>query len=145
MATNVVTDYVHVRGESRSRNPRFVRAITRAYRDAFRTAAGRIRDDRGRGARVRFQSRLEYHPFRLKPTLPLVRRADAAVRALGREPILKITNGGLDANWMVRHGIPTLTLGAGQNNVHTTEEYVDLPEFLAGCRMAVTLATTGDE
>jgi tripeptide aminopeptidase len=44
---------------------------------------------------------------------------------------------------MVRHGVPTVTIGAGQNNVHTTEEFVDLAEFTAGCRLAVALATTG--
>src|SRR5437660_944610 len=56
-ATNVVTDYVHVRGESRSHDPRFVKEITAAYRRAFRAAAARVRDDRGRPARVRFQTR----------------------------------------------------------------------------------------
>jgi len=50
-------------------------------------------------------------------------------------------NGGLDANWIVRHGVPTVTLGAGQNDIHTVKEWVDVPEFLAGCRMAVELAT----
>ena len=56
------------------------------------------------------------------------------------EPDLAVTNGGLDANWLVRHGIPTVTFGAGQNNVHTVEEFVDVPEFLRGCRLALALA-----
>ena len=47
----------------------------------------------------------------------------------------------LDANWMVRHGIPTVTLGAGQNDIHTVKEWVDVPEFLEGCRAAVALAS----
>lgn len=140
-ATNVVTDYVLLRGESRSHNLRFVGEITAAYRAALRQAAGQVRDDRGRPARVRFQARRDYYPFRLKPEAPVVRRAVAAVEALGLEPRLRVTNGGLDANWMVRHGIPTVTFGAGQNNAHTLEEYVDIPAFLQGCRLAVALAT----
>src|SRR6202011_3202452 len=52
IATNVVTDYALVRGECRSHNPRFVREITTAYREAFRSAAGLVRDDRGRPAKV---------------------------------------------------------------------------------------------
>src|SRR5262249_32177534 len=40
-ATNVVTDYVHVRGESRSHDSRVVREITRAYKLAFENAAKR--------------------------------------------------------------------------------------------------------
>jgi tripeptide aminopeptidase len=140
-ATNVVTDYVRVRGESRSHDPRFVRAITGAYRSAFRAAGGLVRDERGRGARVKFTARRDYYPFRLRPTAPVVRHAlDAAERA-GRPATLRVTNGGLDANWLVRHGVPTITFGAGQRRVHTTEEYVELDDFLGGCRLALALAT----
>jgi tripeptide aminopeptidase len=35
-----------------------------------------------------------------------------------------------------------VTVGAGQNAIHTIEEFVDVPEFLAGCRLAVALATS---
>ena len=45
------------------------------------------------------------------------------------------------ASWMVRHGIPTVTLGAGQNLPHTVEEWIDLDEFDGACRLALTLAT----
>lgn len=140
-ATNVVTDYVLLHGEARSHSPRFVRAIAAAYREAFRTAAARVRDHRGRAARVRFGARLDYHPFRLKPAAPVVRHALAAAEHAGLRPMLRVTNGGLDANWLVRHRIPTVTFGAGQNNPHTVEEFVDLTEFLAACRLALALAT----
>jgi tripeptide aminopeptidase len=141
-ATNVVTDYVHIKGESRSHDTRFVRAITARYRDAFRTAAGQVRDHKGRPAKVRFQARRDYYPFRLKDDAPVVRHAVVAARRAGLQPEPRVTNGGLDANWMVRHGIPTVTIGAGQNNVHTVEEFVDLAEFTAGCRLALALATS---
>lgn len=139
-ATNVVTDYVHVRGESRSHDPRFVKQITAAYRTAFLKAAANVRDDRGRPARVKFRARLDYSAFRLKDDAPVVRHAVAAATGAGLEPTLRVTNGGLDANWLVRHGIPTVTFGAGQNNIHAVGEYVDVSEFLDGCRLAVMLA-----
>ncbi len=141
-ATNVVTDYVLIHGESRSHEARFAKAITRAYRAAFAAAAEQLRNDKGKKAKVRFASRLDYHPFRLKEDAAVVRHAQAAAVRAGLQPSLRIGNGGLDANWLVRHGIPTVTFGAGQNNIHTIEEYVDLPCFLAGCRMALALATT---
>jgi tripeptide aminopeptidase len=140
-ATNVVTEEVLVRGESRSHDPRFVREITAAYKKAFQSAATRVKDDRGRPAKVKFTARLDYLPFRLRDDEPVVQRASAAVRALGREPQLRVTNGGLDANWLVRHGIPTVTFGAGQNEIHTPREWVDLAEFESACRLAVELAT----
>jgi tripeptide aminopeptidase len=139
-ATNVVTDYVHLHGESRSHDARFFRTITRAYRVAFANAAEQVRDDRGRRAKVRFTARLDYHPFRLKDDSPVVRHARAAAERAGLQPTLRVGNGGLDANWLVRHGIPTVTFGAGQHNIHTIDEYVDVPMFLEGCRMALALA-----
>jgi tripeptide aminopeptidase len=144
-ATNVVTDYARVRGEARSHDVRFVRAIVAAYREAFRQAAGQVRDVRGRPAKVRFRTRRDYYPFRLKPGAAVVRHAVAAAQVAGLRPTLRVTNGGLDANWLVRHGIPTVTFGAGQNNVHTTEEFVDVSEFLNGCRQALALATLPED
>lgn len=140
-ATNVVTDFVHVKGESRSHDAKFGRDITAAYKAAFTSAASKVKDSEGRAAKVKFASRLDYVPFRLKADAPVVEKAEAAVRAVGREPNLRVTNGGLDANWMVKHGIPTVTFGAGQNEIHTVKEYVDLSEFESGCRVALALAT----
>ena len=140
-ATNVVTDYVLVRGDSRSHEPRFVRAITAAYRDAFTRAAAQVHDDQGKTARVKFVSHLDYHPFRIKDDAPVVQLARAAAKRLGWQATLRLSNGGLDANWLVRHGLPTVTFGAGQNNVHTIEECVDVGDYLDGCRLALALAT----
>jgi tripeptide aminopeptidase len=140
-ATNVVTDYVHLRGEARSHDAKFIKAIVQAYKDAFAHAADTVLDHEGRKAKVKFTSRLDYYPFRLKDNAPVVRHAEAAVRRAGLTPTLRVANGGLDANWLVRHGIPTVTFGAGQHNIHTVEEFVDVPEFLEGCRMALALAS----
>jgi tripeptide aminopeptidase len=141
-ATNVVTDFVHVKGESRSHDAKFVREISAAFKSAFTRAAGKVKDHEGRSAKVKFTSRLDYLPFRLKEDAPVAKKAAKAVRAIGRAPNLRITNGGLDANWMVKHGVPTVTFGAGQNEIHTVKEFVDLTEFESGCRLALALATT---
>jgi tripeptide aminopeptidase len=140
-ATNVVTDFVHVKGESRSHDAKFVREISAAFKSAFTKAAALVKDHQGRPAKVKFTSRLDYLPFRLKDDSAVAQRVAAAVRAIGREPNLRVTNGGLDANWMVKHGIPTVTFGAGQNEIHTVKEFVDLVEFESGCRLALALAT----
>jgi tripeptide aminopeptidase len=142
-ATNVVTDYAHVRGEARSHDTKFVKEIVKVYREAFARAAAEVTDDKGKPAKVKFSSRLDYYPFRLKDDAPVVKRALAAAVRAGLAPGLRVGNGGLDANWLVRHKVPTITFGAGQNEIHTTGEWVDLPEFLRGCRMAVALATQG--
>jgi Rhodopirellula transposase DDE domain/Peptidase family M20/M25/M40 len=100
-----------------------------------------LTDDQGRKAKVKFTSRLDYYPFRMKPSAAVVKHAEAAAVSLGMEPKLRLGNGGLDANWLVKHGIPTVTFGVGQNAIHTVKEWVDVPKFLAGCRMALAVAT----
>jgi len=142
-ATNVVTDYVHVRGESRSHDAKFFKQITAAYKAAFEKAAKEVKNSEGKSGRVKFKVQTDYHPFRIKDSLPVVRRAAAAVKAGGLEPNIRTTNGGLDANWMVRHGIPTVTFGAGQNEAHTVDEWIDLTEYQRACALAVRLATMG--
>jgi tripeptide aminopeptidase len=142
-ATNVVTDYAVVTGEARSHETKFVKEIVKVYREAFAAAAALVIDDRGKKARIEFMSRADYFPFKLKETEPVVRHAQAAAVAAGFAPTLRTSNGGLDANWLVKHGIPTVTFGAGQNAIHTVEEWVDLDLYLEGCRMALALATRG--
>ena len=141
-ATNVVTDFAHIKGESRSHDTKFFREITAAYKQAFQTAAAKVTDHEGKPGKVKFTARTDYFPFRLKEDSPAVQHAVTAVKKIGREPTCKVTNGGLDANWMVKHNIPTVTIGAGQNDIHTVKEWVDVPEFLEGCRLAVALASS---
>ncbi|MGJ4913035.1 M20/M25/M40 family metallo-hydrolase [Bradyrhizobium oligotrophicum] len=142
-ATNVVTDYVHVRGECRSHDAKFIREITKAYKTAFEKAAKQVTNSEGKSGRVKFKAETDYHPFRMKETLPVVKRATAAVADIGATPTLRAGNGGLDANWMVRHGIPTVTFGTGQNEPHTTDEWINLDEYDRACALALRLATMG--
>jgi tripeptide aminopeptidase len=140
-ATNVVTDYVHVRGESRSHDAKFFKEITKAYKTAFEKAAKRVKSSEGKSGRVKFKAETDYYPFRMKDSLPVVKRAVAAVSAVGATPTIRAANGGLDANWMVRHGVPTVTFGAGQNEPHTIDEWINLDEYDRACALAVQLAT----
>lgn len=140
-ATNVVTDYVEVRAEARSHDPKFRVRILRAIERAFVSAARRVRSVRGARGKIRFESELAYESFRLPASEPCIAVAEAAVRAAGLEPFLAISNGGLDANWMVAHGIPTVTLGCGQMNIHTVDEQLDVDAFQDACRIALRLAT----
>ncbi|HLW64236.1 MAG TPA: M20/M25/M40 family metallo-hydrolase, partial [Gemmataceae bacterium] len=140
-ATNVVTDFVRIHGESRSHDLAFASAITAAYRAAFERAAMQVKDDQGATGKVQFESKLDYYPFHLSESEAAYQHAQKAIARLGWESVSRIANGGLDANWLVRHGIPTVTLGAGQNEIHTTQEFVDLAEFARGCQVALALAT----
>lgn len=143
-AINQVTARVHITGESRSHDLAFARRITEAYRKAFERAAKSVKDHRGRPGRVSFKARADYAPFKLDARSEVVRQARAAARTVGLSPKLISADGGLDANWLNRRGLPTITFGAGQHSPHTEEEYVDVREYLDGCRLAVALASPPD-
>jgi len=140
-ATNVVNDYVHIIGEARSPEVTFASAICQAYREAFAQAQAEVRDADGATAEVTFHSNPSYPSFNLAEDDPAVQHARRAAEQIGLTPQTQFSNGGLDANWLVGHGIPTVTIGAGQYEIHTVNEYVDLPEFAQGCRLAIALAT----
>lgn len=140
-ATNVVTDHVEIKAEARSHSPAFRRRIVREIEDVFQRAAQSVRNTAGRCGKVRIEGRLDYESFRLPPGEPCVVAAQHAIRAVGGEPLLSISNGGLDANWLVAHDIPTVTLGCGQLNIHTTDEQLDLAAFRRACQIALHLAT----
>jgi tripeptide aminopeptidase len=140
-ATNVVTDYAYVKGESRSPKAAFATQIALGFKRAFANAKKDVKDASGATAEVKFDHARAYPPFNLDKKSAVVDCASKAVGSLGLKPTYVFSNGGLDANWLDKHGIPTVTIGAGQYEIHTVNEYVDLPEYARGCRLAIALAT----
>jgi tripeptide aminopeptidase len=143
-ATNVVTDYVHILGEARSADAAFAGRIVEAFGAAFAKAQAEVTDADGATAKVNFQARVSYPPFSIGEDSPAVLHARKAAQSIGLQPYTVASNGGLDANWLVKHGVPTVTFGAGQAEIHTVDEYVEIPEFVLGCRLAVALATLAE-
>ncbi len=143
-ATNVITDRVQVRAEARSHNSTFRNKIVARIEDAFRKAAAEVKSTTGHSGEVMIDGKLDYESFQLDASSPCVLAATQAIRGMGAEAELGISNGGVDANWLNAHGIPTVTLGCGQMNVHMTSERLDLKMFHSACKIARTLATGGE-
>jgi len=141
-ATNVVTDRVSLKAEARSHDPKFRAKIVAQIEKAFHSAAKEIKSSEGRRGSVRIEGRLDYEAFLVDGKSKCVQLAEAAVSAVGRTPQQAISNGGLDANWLNAHGIPTVTLGCGQMNVHMTSEMLDLAAYRDACQIALRLATS---
>ena len=140
-ATNVVAERASLRAEARGHDQAFRDRIVKAIEKAFTTAAKRVKASDGRTGGVSFAGRLDYEAFRLADDEPCVAAARDAVRAIGLEPRPDISNGGLDANWMAVNDVPTVTLGCGQMEIHTTAEKLDLAAYENACRAALLLAT----
>ena len=140
-ATNVVMDRLDLRAEVRSHSPKFRRKILDRWRRAFEAAAKKATSVDGLAASVEWAEELKYEAFKLPASSPVVASAKAAAKACGLEPRTVVGNGGLDANWLVAHGIPTVTLGCGQRGIHTTAETLHLPDYFDACDVAFELAT----
>lgn len=140
-ATNVVTDLVTLRVEARSHDAKFRERIVREIEKAFKRAVRTLKSSTGKRGDVQFDGGLDYEAFRLPEDHPSVLAAQQAAIDEGAKPVIGITNGGLDANWLNHHGLPAVTLGCGQRNIHTVDEELDLEEFHLARRMALRLAS----
>ncbi len=140
-ATNVVTPEVTIRAEARSHDRAFRQVISDTIIAAFERSASVVKNQKQEAGRVTVSRHVDYDPFRIDETDPVVVAARAAIEAQGREPQLKISDGGLDANWLYRHGVKAVTLGCGQREPHTVSERLNLPDYLTACAAALTMAT----
>ena len=144
-ATNVVTPLVTLRAEARSHDPMMRKRIVTEIETAFQSAAASLTNNAGLRGRIEFESRVDYESFALPDDDPSIIAGEAAVHAVGRSPHRKISDGGLDANWLFRHGIPAVTLGCGQHNIHTSDERLIIADYLDSCRIALHLISSSAE
>ncbi len=142
--TNVVMPNLHILAEARSHSPEFRKTIIETWRDTFEGAAATLTNTHGQHGSVRFSSGPTYEPFSLPDDAPVIRVVEAAASRCGFETTNVINNGGMDANWIVAHGIPAVTIGVGQRNAHTPDERLDLYRFRTACRLAVAIAESHD-
>lgn len=142
-ATNVVTDEVKLKAEARSHDPQMRSRIVSEIRAAFETAATQVTNQDGRGGSITFDSHVDYESFALAADHPSIAAAQTAIEMVGRTPFTQVANGGLDANWLYRHGIEAVTLGCGQREIHSADEYLEIQDYLDACRIARWLITEG--
>ncbi|MFK7779209.1 MAG: M20/M25/M40 family metallo-hydrolase [Gimesia sp.] len=140
-ATNVVMPELSIKAEARSHNPRFRQKILDEFKKAFLKSAKSLKNDAGKRGSISFESYLKYDSFLLSEKEPAVQTAKHAIQKSGEQPELNIANGGLDANWMFAHGFPTVTLGCGQEDIHTTQETLMIDEYLKACQIGLLLAS----
>jgi tripeptide aminopeptidase len=143
-ATNVVADSALVRAEARSHNRDFRDRIVQSMVDAFSWGASQVKNLKGDSVKVEIETRIDYEAYKLDKDEPSVVAASKAAKSLGLESVMAISDGGLDANWLYQHDIPAVSLGCGQRNVHTTNEYLDVPDYLNACRIATWLIQNAD-
>jgi tripeptide aminopeptidase len=124
VATNIVPDRVELHCEARSRDEAKLVAQVQAMRAALEEAAARHE------ARVDLQQERSYDGFKLSPEAPIVKRAVAAIEAMGLTPFLVPSGGGSDANVFAAAGMATINLSTGMAEVHTVNEHIAVEDMV---------------
>ena len=125
--------------EARSHDPDILEEIVAAWKRAFEEEAAAVFNFEDKACVASVESWIAYYPFDVGEDGPLMDALCDALVPEGQVPFKRKIMGGLDASWLVRHGVPTLTLGCGYWFNHTPREIVKLPEFLRAVRVAQRL------
>ncbi len=118
VATNVVPDLVTIEGDARSRNNEKLAAIRDEIVNTIVGSAEKY------GAKVNAHVEHKYSSFLVDKGSRAVELAQKACAAHGFAPVIDLTGGGSDANFINAYGVPCVILGTGMSNVHTVEEYL---------------------
>jgi len=135
-ATNIVAQEAVIQMEARSRNPETLEAQVAHIRSCLDEAAAFY------GGQVEITQAREYEGYQWAVEDLPVRLAADAWRRLGREPTLRPTGGGSDANVFNARGVPAVVLSCGYVDAHTFNERVPLADMVAAAEWAVSIAQT---
>lgn len=139
--SNVVMPSLHILAEARSHNPEFRRKIIDTWHDAFKRAAKSVTNIHNQYGVVEFGPGPTYEAFALADDAPVVQAVQQAAKQIDLPIKLVSNSGGMDANWIVAHGIPAVTLCVGQRDVHSPNEWIDLVDFENTCKLVIAIAT----
>lgn len=132
-AINIVPEGVEVSAEVRSHNEEKLNFYTDLIVENFKQAAQEF------GGSAEVDVAQLYPGYHFTETDLVVKQAIKAIKKIGRKPILRASGGGSDANIFSSYGIPTVNLGVGYENIHTTEERMPIVELRKTAELIVSL------
>ncbi|WP_028783134.1 M20/M25/M40 family metallo-hydrolase [Thalassobacillus devorans] len=121
--TNIVCDHVEILAEARSLVPEKMEAQVEKMKQAFHDTAKEM------GGDVDVEVTVMYPGFKHQAGDKVVEVARSAASHIGRDSELLQSGGGSDANIIAGHGIPTVNLAVGYEEIHTTNERMPVAEL----------------
>ncbi|MBM7097246.1 MULTISPECIES: M20/M25/M40 family metallo-hydrolase [Alteribacter] len=131
--TNIVCDRVDILAEARSLVGHKMEEQAAKMKAAFEEAANEM------GGKAEVDIDVMYAGFKHEDGDAIVETAKRAAKAVGREPKLLQSGGGSDANIIAGHGVPTINLGVGYEEIHTTNERMPIEELVKTAELVVAL------
>ncbi len=136
-ATNIVPDMVEVWAEARSHSEEKLERATEELLAPFR----RIAD----GGSCDIETAREYDAYCLDESEPVVSVVRDACSRAGLTADLVATGGGSDGNNFNRLGLPSVVLGIGMTDVHTTAESIRISDLENSARLALAIIESARE
>lgn len=131
--TNIVCDHVEILAEARSLIDEKMHAQVAKMKEAFETTAKEM------GGEAIVDVDIMYPGFKYGDGDHVVELAKKAITKIGRTPKLEHSGGGSDANVFVGHGIPTVNLAVGYEDIHTTNEKMRIEELVKTAELVVAI------
>lgn len=133
VATNIIPDRVDFKGEARSLDNNKLEAQMNHMVDTIKATCA----DFGITADIEVEH--SYSAFGLTSEDYVVQLASKAAKEIGLEPRLESTGGGSDANIINGYGIPSVVLGMGYTDVHTTSEAIPVSQLEAAANYVLSI------
>lgn len=133
VATNIIPDRVELKGEARSRNQEKLELQAQHMAEVVKGTCAAY------GVEAEVVIKDSYNSFALGAEDYVVQLAMQAAKSLGLEPKLESTGGGSDANIINGYGIPSVILGLGYANVHTTDEHMPVEQLVAAAEYVLQI------
>jgi tripeptide aminopeptidase len=130
-ATNIVPDLVEVWAEARSHSEEKLERATEALLAPFRKIAD--------GGSCDIEVIREYDAYSLDEREPVVQVVCDACARIGLTADLVATGGGSDGNNFNKLGLPSVVLGIGMTDVHTTAESIRVIDIENSARLALAI------
>ncbi|MBM7660945.1 tripeptide aminopeptidase [Bacillus mesophilus] len=131
--TNIVCDRVDILAEARSLVGEKMEAQVQKMKEAFESAASEM------GGRAEVEITVMYPGFKYGEGDHVVEVARRAAASIGRTSELQKSGGGSDANVIAGHGIPTVNLSVGYEEIHTTNERMPIEELVKTAEFVVAI------
>jgi tripeptide aminopeptidase len=147
-ATNIITNFVLLRGEARSLDEEKLEEQTRHMMKCLEDAAAKYEVTvEGVTTRGRIESEVtrEYYAMDVSDDSRVVKLVKAAASRMGLDVQTLASGGGCDANIFNKRGIECANLGTGMRAIHTVKEWLDVKDMYASAEMTLEIMRLNGE
>jgi tripeptide aminopeptidase len=147
-ATNIVTNYVNLKGEARSLEDSKLEEQTKHMVQRFEDAAAKYEvtvEGRTTKGRIKAHVSREYSAMDVSDDSHVVQLVKTAAARLGKEVKTLASGGGCDANIFNKKGIECANLGTGMRAIHTVNEWLDVKDMYASAAMTLEILKLNGE